>query len=131
MTNREGSRPFLKTHVVPHPGFPKPLFNKSLIHCHGLITGGGFETPAEALYLGKHLLSIPIRGQYEQRCNAAALQQMGVMVLDDADTPHFYADIARWLQQPQPAIVQQANDVAQTVAHVVQLAVQHTPQMVA
>ena len=56
---------------------------------------------------------------------------MGVMVLDDADTPHFYADIARWLQQPQPAIVQQANDVAQTVAHVVQLAVQHTPQMVA
>lgn len=107
------------------------LFNKSLIHCHGLITGGGFETPAEALYLGKRLLSIPIRGQYEQRCNAAALQQMGVMVLDDAATPHFHENIANWLQQPQPAIAQQANNVAQTVEHVLQLALQQQPMMVA
>ena len=107
------------------------LFNKSLIHCHGLITGGGFETPAEALYLGKRLLSIPIRGQYEQRCNAAALQQMGVMVLDDADTPHFHTDIAQWLQQPQLNISKQANNVAQTVEHVLQLALQQQPVMVA
>jgi len=28
-------------------------FNESLINCNGIITGGGFETPAEALYLGK------------------------------------------------------------------------------
>ncbi len=58
------------------------LFNESLIHCHGLLTGGGFETPAEALYLGKKLLTIPIKGQYEQQCNAYALQQIGVKKLD-------------------------------------------------
>ena len=29
------------------------LFNKSLETCNGLLTGGGFEGPAEALYLGK------------------------------------------------------------------------------
>jgi hypothetical protein len=32
-----------------------------------------FETPAEALFLGKKLLVIPMTGQYEQECNAAAL----------------------------------------------------------
>ncbi len=60
-------------------------FNESLLSCHGLITGGGFETPAEALYLEKKLMSIPIKNHYEQQCNAAALKQMGVTVLDEVD----------------------------------------------
>jgi uncharacterized protein (TIGR00661 family) len=59
----------------------KAAFDKSLITCKGVITGAGFETPAEALYLGKKLLTIPIHGQYEQFCNAAALKKMGVTVL--------------------------------------------------
>lgn len=50
-------------------------FNQSLINCHGIITGAGFETPAEALYLGKKLMVIPIAGQYEQECNAVALSK--------------------------------------------------------
>ena len=50
-----------------------------------IITGAGFETPAEALYLGKKLMVIPIRGQYEQFCNAAALAKMGVPVLKTLD----------------------------------------------
>ena len=37
------------------------LFNKSLETCNGLLTGGGFEGPAEALYLGKKLLSVPMK----------------------------------------------------------------------
>jgi uncharacterized protein (TIGR00661 family) len=63
----------------------KTDFNRSLINCHGIITGGGFETPAEALYLKKKLMSIPIQGQYEQLCNAAALQRLGVPVLKKID----------------------------------------------
>ncbi len=59
------------------------LFNKSLINSHGLITGGGFETPSEALFLEKKLISIPIKNHYEQQCNAAALNKMGVKVLED------------------------------------------------
>lgn len=47
----------------------------------GVICGAGFETPAEALYLGKPLMVVPIKGQYEQQCNAAALAKMGVFVL--------------------------------------------------
>ena len=63
----------------------KGAFNKSLISCKAIITGAGFETPAEAMYLGKKLLVIPIRGQYEQFCNAAALEKMGVPVLKGLD----------------------------------------------
>jgi uncharacterized protein (TIGR00661 family) len=63
----------------------KSAFNRSLINCSAILTGAGFETPAEALYLGKKLLVIPIRGQYEQFCNAAALSRMGVPVLNALD----------------------------------------------
>lgn len=63
----------------------KEAFNKSLINCKGIITGAGFETPAEALYLGKKLMVIPIRGQYEQLCNAAALEEMGIVSLQTLD----------------------------------------------
>lgn len=63
----------------------KDGFDASLVSCKGIITGGGFETPAEALFLGKKLIAIPIRGQYEQKCNGAALQRLGVPVLENLD----------------------------------------------
>ncbi|HMH22943.1 MAG TPA: glycosyltransferase family protein [Puia sp.] len=76
----------------------KNAFNKSLIDCKAIITGAGFETPAEALYLGKKLLVIPIRGQYEQYCNGAALEKMGIPVLP-ALGPDFKAVFTRWMDQ--------------------------------
>ncbi len=76
----------------------KSAFNKSLINCSAILTGAGFETPAEALYMGKKLLVIPIRGQYEQICNAAALAKMGVPVLDALDAG--FAGVFRpWIAQ--------------------------------
>ena len=97
------------------------LFNQSLLHCHGIITGGGFETPAEALYLRKKLMCIPIRGQYEQLCNAAALQRAGITVLDDADTDHFAADIENWLSYAEPELKQDANNIAKTLQYLLAL----------
>ena len=60
-------------------------FTNSLIQCHGIITAGGFETPAEALYLKKKLLSIPILNHFEQECNGAAMQKLGVTVIKKID----------------------------------------------
>jgi len=57
------------------------LFNKSLASCTGLFTGGGFEGPAEALFLGKKLLVAPMKFQYEQQCNAFALKELGLPVI--------------------------------------------------
>jgi len=56
-------------------------FIKSLVTAEGVLCGAGFETPAEALYMNKKLMVIPMKGQYEQQCNAAALKEMGVAVL--------------------------------------------------
>jgi uncharacterized protein (TIGR00661 family) len=56
-------------------------FVKNMVTCTGILCGAGFETPAEALFLQKKLMVIPMKGQYEQQCNAAALKKMGVPVL--------------------------------------------------
>lgn len=55
----------------------KDGFLKSLESCLGIVSSAGFETTSEALFLGKKLLVIPIRNQYEQLCNAAALEELG------------------------------------------------------
>jgi uncharacterized protein (TIGR00661 family) len=56
------------------------VFTSSLIRCHGNHYCGWFETPAEAMYLNKKIISIPILHHYEQACNAEAMRAMGVMV---------------------------------------------------
>ncbi|WP_345954879.1 glycosyltransferase family protein [Mucilaginibacter sp. PAMB04168] len=56
-------------------------FNQSMASCEGLLTGGGFEGPAEALYLQKKVMMVPMTGQYEQRCNALAASRLGVPVI--------------------------------------------------
>jgi len=56
-------------------------YNASLASCTGLLTGGGFEGPAEALFLGKKLLVVPMKFQYEQQCNAYALKAFGIPVI--------------------------------------------------
>ena len=63
-------------------------FIESFINCTGVLCGGGFETPAEALYLKKKLMVIPMKGQYEQQCNAAALKTMGVPVIKSLKKKH-------------------------------------------
>jgi uncharacterized protein (TIGR00661 family) len=63
-------------------------FITSMLNCTGILCGGGFETPAEALFLKKKLMVIPMKGQYEQQCNAAALQTMGVPVIKSLKKKH-------------------------------------------
>jgi uncharacterized protein (TIGR00661 family) len=71
-------------------------FNQSLASCDGLLTGGGFEGPAEALFLKKKVLMIPMSGQYEQRCNALSASRLGVPVVEEIDD-NFDATINSWI----------------------------------
>ena len=72
--------------------FIRPIENdafiESMVSCTGILCGAGFETPAEALFLQKKLLVIPMKGQYEQQCNAAALALMNVPVLKSLKEKH-------------------------------------------
>ena len=91
-------------------------FNASLISCHGIITGGGFETPAEALYLKKKILSIPIQNHYEQECNAAALKKMGVPVVYEVGN-HFDKIIVNWLNSESTIPEIKANCIPETLQY--------------
>lgn len=92
------------------------LFNESLISCDGIITGGGFETPAEALYLEKKILSIPIRDHYEQECNAAALKKLGVPIVYEV-VDDFDAIIENWLNTPTIYPKMKANNIPETLQY--------------
>lgn len=56
-------------------------FTHSMVNSAGVFCNAGFETPAEALFLKKKLCVIPMKGQYEQQCNAEMLKSMGVPVI--------------------------------------------------
>ncbi|MFM2359716.1 MAG: hypothetical protein RLY16_1709 [Bacteroidota bacterium] len=96
-------------------------FCKSMLSSKGIITGGGFETPAEALYLGKQLMILPIRGQYEQQCNAAALEKFGIPVLQEINH-QFTATVRTWLNTEQNFKLQLQHSTAEIVARVIQTA---------
>jgi uncharacterized protein (TIGR00661 family) len=96
-------------------------FTNSLINSHGIITGGGFETPAEALYLQKKLMSIPIKNHYEQNCNAAAIKDLGAYTLKDIDDSKWQAQIEQWINKPTIKYVQQANKIEETLDKVFEL----------
>jgi uncharacterized protein (TIGR00661 family) len=72
-------------------------FLKSMASSIGVLCGAGFETPAEALYLKKKLLVVPMKGQYEQQCNATALKSMNVPVIKSLKSKH-YDKIESWLE---------------------------------
>lgn len=76
-------------------------FLESFSKCEGILTSAGFETPAEALFLGKKLFAIPIKNQYEQACNAAALASMGVPVAHQLDRDSIER-IAHWARDYEP-----------------------------
>ncbi len=77
-------------HVDKISVFPvaNEAFTESMASSRGVLCGAGFETPAEALFLKKKLLVVPMKKQYEQHYNAAALSQMGVSVLKKVNKKH-------------------------------------------
>tara|TARA_B100002052_G_C15830161_1_gene574956 strand:- start:74 stop:1060 length:987 start_codon:yes stop_codon:yes gene_type:complete len=71
-------------------------FLESMRTSLGVICNSGFQTTSEVLYLGKRLLTIPVKGQYEQMCNVAALNEIGVMSLTNLNNKS-YDYINDWL----------------------------------
>ena len=69
---------------------------KELCSCEGILCNAGFETPSEALHLGKKLMVIPMKRQYEQECNAEALKRLGISVLYDINDD-FEHSVTKWI----------------------------------
>jgi len=85
------------------------LFIQSMADSQGVLCGAGFETPAEALFWKKKLLVIPMKGQYEQQCNAGALKEMGVPVISSLHEK-YVSVVDQWLKAEQNIAVDYPNE---------------------
>lgn len=92
-------------------------FEKSLASCKGILCGAGFETPAEAIYLKKKLLVIPMKNQYEQHFNAKALEEIGVPVLKSLHKKHL-SFIESWIANEEKVILDFPDETQQIIDHI-------------
>jgi len=57
-------------------------FLEMMARCKGLICTAGFESVCEAMYLGKSILAVPVKGHIEQYWNARDLSKYGGGIYD-------------------------------------------------
>ncbi len=74
--------------------FSEAGFIEDLATSRGVIAGGGFTLMGEAVYLHKPMLSVPVKGQFEQVLNGRYLQKLGyghyAETLEDPKTVHAF-----------------------------------------
>jgi uncharacterized protein (TIGR00661 family) len=98
----------------------KEHFAQSMITSTGVLCGAGFETPAEALYLGKKLLVVPMKSQLEQHYNAAALKNMGVPVLKKMKKKNI-EKVIEWIESEKRVSVDYRDTTNEAVARAITL----------
>ncbi len=87
------------------------FFTESFTSCEGIFCGAGFETPAEALFMGKKLMVVPMKQQYEQHCNAAGAADLGVPVIKSLKKKHL-DKVADWLYNSKPIHVDYPDETS-------------------
>ena len=112
--SKHNKEPFVKDNVHVQK-INNEAFVKSMESCAGVFCGGGFEGPAEAMYLGKKVLVIPMTGQYEQQCNAVGAAAMGAAVIKTL-SEQYYSTITDWLENGQPITVNYPDITADIIA---------------
>ena len=93
-------------------------FIESMAASTGVLCGAGFEGPAEAMYLNKKVLVIPMLTQYEQHCNAAGAKAMGATVIKTL-SPKYYDTIRNWLENGKKIEVNYPDITAEIIEKVV------------
>ena len=88
-------KPYRDKNVTINP-ISNDHFVNSLATSEGILCNSGFETPSEALYLGKKILAIPMKGQYEQECNAEALNKLGLKTINQIGED-FEQHVEEWI----------------------------------
>lgn len=94
-------------HIAVYP-IASGLWDSHLAECAGVLCSAGFGTTTEALFLGKKLLVVPMSEQYEQKCNAHALAELGIPAIPSLSTRYLHT-IDRWLASPYTLQVQYSD----------------------
>ncbi len=113
--SKHSKKNYVKENVEVFP-VDNQLFQNSVKNCTGLLTGGGFEGPAEALFLGKKVLSVPMHHQYEQQCNALALEKLGIPVVWNQN--EFSQKLQKWVEDDRIVAVNFPDETEQIIQHI-------------
>lgn len=105
-------------------------FQKSFSSCTGFLCGAGFEGPAEAVYLKKKVLVVPMQGQYEQQLNAAAIHELGVPVVQHLDNKSI-ATVKEWILSEQQINIDLPDQTESILHEVLDAAAQKWPLQIA
>ena len=95
-------------------------FTISFTSCAGMLCGAGFETPAEALYMGKKLLVVPMKHQYEQHCNAAGAAELGVPVIKKLKKKYVHL-VDAWINDSKVIQVDYKDETSKIIDQVLSL----------
>lgn len=95
--SKHNKKAFKEKNITIQP-INNEAFIKSMATAEGVLCGAGFETPAEALFMNKKLMVTPMKGQFEQQCNAAALKAMDVPVIKSLKLKHA-EKIRKWIEK--------------------------------
>ncbi len=116
--SKKGKKAYTQGNISIQP-VDNEAFIKSLANASGILCGAGFETPAEVLFLGKKLMVVPMRGQYEQQCNAAALKEMGIPVIKSLKKKN-WKKIGKWLEGGTVPAVDYPDETKEILENLVQ-----------
>lgn len=95
-----------------------------MARCKGVVSTAGFESVAEAMYLGKPVQVVPVDGHFEQLCNAFDTVRAGAGVRSTrfnitqlrAFLPHFSgpkAEFRQWVRHSRRRYVREIERVAE------------------
>ena len=115
---------YTKGNVNIHP-VGKETFLNSIEGCLGIVSATGFETTSEAMFLGKKLLTIPIKNQYEQLCNAAALKELGGKVIYGMDE-NFTQKASDWIDNGEVLSLAEISDEEELVQKILRAGLRET-----
>ena len=89
-------------------------FLNSFSACEGIVTAAGFGTTTEAIHLGKKLLVIPQKNQFEQHCNAFFLKEIGVKVIKKFK-PKNLKKIINWINSKEVVQMEYPNQTKEII----------------
>jgi len=112
------SNPVHQEHIRVYPVSNEPFLD-SFASCKGVICNAGFETCAEAMYLGKKLAAIPIQRQYEQQCNAMAMQEMGIKIFTDIKS--HIGKVRGWLENAEVITIDDIADPEKVIQQLLEI----------
>jgi hypothetical protein len=82
------------------------------------------------MFLGKKLLTIPIKNQYEQLCNAAALKELGGQVVYEIDQD-FKEKISKWIDEGEVLSLAEISDEDDLAEKIMRAGLRGTPSRIA